>query len=293
MLQNLIALLLASSLSFGSGAVVASQPQPTFDDSALISVTPIPHQLPDAGLPGQMSAKSIIAMDVTSGTTLYEKNADIALPIASLTKLMTAYIILEETDPNAVVTVSANAASTEGSRMGLTTGEQITVKNLLFGMLMNSGNDAAMALAEFDAGSHSAFVTKMNQKAKELGLDQTIFANSTGLDYGDNHSTARNLGMLSLYLLKNQAVREIVKNSSFDVTSEDGATHHLVNTNILLGTQGIKGLKTGKTPAAGQCFISLADTPTGHEVLTVVLGSENRFADTKVLLDWVYNSYVW
>lgn len=290
MFQSLLSLLLASSLSLGSFAAPETT---TFNDKTLLSVSSIPVQQEEFVAPGTMSGGSILAVDLETQAILYEKNSLSRVPIASLTKLMTAALILEENDPSAVVTVSSNAAGTTGSRMGLYTGEQITVKNLLYGLLIESGNDAAVALAEYNAGSEKAFIEKMNAMADKLGLEDTHYKNTNGLDVSGAYSSARDLAALTTHLLKDESVREIVSQSKVTVSSETGDQHELLNTNILLGQMGIKGFKTGKTPMAGECLIVLAENPEGHEILSVVLGSQNRFADTKILVDWIYRAYVW
>jgi D-alanyl-D-alanine carboxypeptidase (penicillin-binding protein 5/6) len=291
MFKSLLSLLLASTLSLGSVAPATNFS--TFDDSSLLSVAPIPSQRAEYVAPAEVSARAAISVDLGSQTIMFQKNPDLKVPIASLTKLMTAYIILDEEDPNALVTVSANAAATQGSTMGLVSGETISVRNLLFGLLINSGNDAAVALAEYNTGSESNFVKKMNLKADALGLEQSQFSNSTGLDIGEAYSTPRDLALLSSYLLQDDTVREIVNLKSAEVQSVDGRVHQLQNTNTLLGEMGIKGLKTGKTPAAGECLISLAEGQNGHEILLVILGSSSRFNDTRVIVDWINRAFVW
>ncbi len=292
MFQSLISLLLASTLSLAS-SVSGLADQNFFDDSALLSVSPIPVQQEEFVAPGYMSASAIIAVDLESQSVLHEKNSQLRLPIASLTKLMTAYVILEENDPDDIVTISSNAANTIGSSMGLYSGEQISVKNLLYGLLIESGNDAAVALAEFNAGSELAFVEKMNEKTTELGMYNTVYANTTGLDSSIAYSSARDLALLSSHLAHDPNIREIVHNQTASVSSTNGYIHELTNTNILLGELGIKGLKTGKTPIAGECLITLAETTDGHEIITVILGSGNRFGDTRTLVDWIYRAYIW
>lgn len=291
MFENLLSFLLASTLSLAS--ITDSANLETFDDSTLLSVDPIPHQQEEFVSPSFMSAAAIYAFDLDSQITLFERNSTTRLPIASLTKLMTAYIVLEENDTDEVVTVSSNAASTVGSSMGLYSGEQITIKNLLYGLLIESGNDAATALAEHNSGSTDAFVTKMNETAKRLGMENTNYANTTGLDSNVGYSTAKDLALLSTYLTHNENIKEIVRLSSADVSSQNGLSHHLESTNILLGEMGIKGLKTGKTPAAGECLITLAEGSDGHEIITIILGSDNRFSDTRTLIDWIYRAFIW
>ncbi len=290
MFQSLISLLLASALSFTS---VNSNTEQDFDAKTLLSISPLPVQKEDMVSPGEIYAESALALDLETQSILYEKNSYDRRPIASLTKLMTAYIIFKENDPSSIVTVSAHAAGTEGSRMGLKTGERISVRNLLYGLLIESGNDAAAALAEFNAGDEKTFIDKMNEEAKNLGLENTHYANTTGLDNANAYSTAHDLLVLSSHLLEDNGIREIVKNSSYEVTGENGEVHKLNNTNILLGQLGIAGLKTGTTVNAGECLVALAKNPEGHEILTVVLGSSDRFIDTKILVDWIYRAFTW
>ncbi|MEK9159478.1 MAG: D-alanyl-D-alanine carboxypeptidase family protein [Patescibacteria group bacterium] len=290
MFQSLLSLLLASSLtlgSFGAGSEVA------FNDKTLLSVSSVPVLQEEFVSPGSMTAQTILAVDLETQAILFEKNSMTRVPIASLTKLMTAALVLEENDPNAVVTVSSNAASATGSSMGIYAGEQITVRNLLYGLLIVSGNDAALALAEFNAGSEKDFIAKMNTMADKLGLEDTHYKNANGLDNSGAFSSARDLAALTTHLLKDDSVREIVNQSSVTVSSETGDQHELSNTNILIGELGIKGFKTGTTPGAGECLIALAESPEGHEILTVILGSKSRFTDTKTLVDWIYRAYVW
>jgi D-alanyl-D-alanine carboxypeptidase (penicillin-binding protein 5/6) len=252
----------------------------------------VPVILAEEALPPELSGESVFAVDLESKSVLYEKNANERRPIASLTKLMTAYIILNENDPGTVVMVSPNAAATGGSTMGLYAYEKITIKDLLYGLLIVSGNDAAVALAEYNAGSAAMFVEKMNKTAAEMGLNDTFYADVAGLEGSTAYSTARDLTVLSTYLLSKSGVREIVNQKSVTVTSVSGQTHKLVSTNILLGMLGIKGLKTGKTSLAGECLVALADTQA-HEFLTVVLGSQYRFVDTKVLVNFIQKNFTW
>ncbi len=290
MFQSLLSLLLASALSFSS---VQAEPEVSFDAKSLLSVSPLPVQKEDMVSPGSIYAASALAIDLDTQSILYEKSSYERRPVASLTKLMTAYIILKESDPSSIVTVSAHAAGTQGSRMGLQNGERISVRNLLYGLLIESGNDAAVALAEFNAGDEASFIKKMNEEAENLGLENTHYANTSGLDNAGAYSTAHDLLVLSSHLLEDEGVREIVKNATYEVSSEDGQVHSLKSTNILLGQLGIAGLKTGTTPLAGECLIAFATNEEGHEILTVVLGSSDRFIDTKILVDWIYRAYTW
>lgn len=289
MFQGLLSLLLASTLSLPSFQAEA----PSFDDKVLLSVSPIPQQEEEYIAPGPTSAQSILIMDVDSHSSLFSRNEHVERPIASITKLMTAYIILEENDPNAVVTVSANAAGTIGSSMGLVSGEQITVRDLLKGLLVNSGNDAAYALAEYNAGSVDKFVEKMNERADKLGMFNTEYKNPTGLDAAGAHSSAHDQSLLASHLLGDDSIRAITSIEETSLTSLSGIEHGLNNTNVLLGEMGIKGLKTGRTELAGECLITLSENSNGNEVLTIVLASQNRFGDTRILVDWVNRAFSW
>ena len=297
MLRALLSLLITSLLQTNSLAEIEQPPilaqQEPFEVSELIDINSIP-TLKIGKIEPIIYAESGYALDLTSNTPLYTLNQHEKLPIASLTKLMTAYIILEEEELDSVVTVSSKAANTPGSQIWLGTGEQITVESLLYGLLIQSGNDCAVALAEFNSGSEENFIKKMNQKARELGLTDTNFTSASGLD-DEGYSTTKDLANLAMYLLKDKFIREITSLPEATITGAFGyPTHDLTSTNQLLGSYlNVKGLKTGKTPLAGECLITVAENHAGHEILTVILGSHDRFGETKLMLDWIYNSYEW
>lgn len=241
-----------------------------------------------------LDAESIYAVDLQTNTPLVVRDIFTRRPIASIEKLITAMVILDRHKLDEKVVVSKNAADQEGSQMGLKSGEEITVENLLIGMLVNSGNDAAAALAEFDAGTEEVFVFKMNEKARSLGLKDTRFSNAKGFDEPDNYSTAYDTITFSRAALKYPFIRKTVAIKSTVVSSASGKTKHpLENTNELLENPHWKvlGLKTGHTPGAGQSFVSLVKGPGDREILTVVLDSPNRFKETKILIDWVLRNY--
>ena len=242
-----------------------------------------------------IDARGVIAMDMTSGEILYEKNAHKELAMASITKLMTMLLILEDNNLNEVVTISHNAANTEGSTMFLREGEEITVQNLLYGTLIHSANDAAVALAEHNAGSVDKFVEKMNTRAQELSLVNTHFSNPMGLDKANNYSSAYDLAKLGSFIYKNKFIKESAIIKNLDVQSVSGSyTHKLESTNDLLDSYlKIKGLKTGSTDGAGLCLVAIAENDQGHEVITVLLNSPARFEESKILLDWVFRAYKW
>jgi len=262
-----------------------------------------------------IEAKAALAVDLESGLILYEKNIYQPLPIASLTKLMTVLIVLEENNLDDIVTISRNTSKTEGSKIWLAQGEKITVENLLYAALINSANDAAVALAEYNSQNTDAFVEKMNKKSKEYGLFSTTFFNPTGLDEGeeniantngnpekkaaiaqtDNTSTAYDLALLSKYVVGKSFVRRTVTKTEYEVTSVDGKLKHpLKSTNELLKSYlKVLGLKTGTTDQAGECLIAIIENDQGKDILTIVLHSPNRYDETKILSDWVFRSYQW
>src|SRR6185295_1498470 len=232
-----------------------------------------------------VTAKSALMVDVASGGKIWGKNEYAALPIASLTKLMTALIMVENHDLSEVVPVPRVAAEIEGTSAHLLAGETLTVHDLLYALLVPSGNDAALALAIFDAGSEESFVEKMNRRAKLLSMDSTHFVNVHGLDADGHVSSAHDLAILARQILKNPLLKEIVNVPKATINSTDGKfSHTFFTTNDLLASPfPIFGIKTGTTDAAGQCLITLLKTKT-HEIVIVVLGSSDRFQDTKALL---------
>jgi serine-type D-Ala-D-Ala carboxypeptidase (penicillin-binding protein 5/6) len=243
-----------------------------------------------------IEATSSIAIDMETNSILYEKNSNERLQIASITKLMTLIIILEENALTDIVTVSSNAASIEGSNMSLVAGEKIAVENLVYGALINSANDSAVALAEYNAGSVEKFVEKMNKKAVEMGLVNTNFTNPIGLDDANNYSSAYDISLLSKKIYENEFVQHAASLKELEVKSTDKIyTHKLESTNKLLENEflHIKGLKTGSTPSAGQCLSAVAENETGNEIITIVLNSPDRFQETKVLVEWIFRAYNW
>lgn len=262
--------------------------------SDLLSVSPIPIKR-DGFIAPVIEAASAIAMDNQTGEILYERNIHDRRQIASITKLMTAIIILEENDMNSIVTVSSKANHEDGSQMFLRTGEQITIENLMYGLIINSANDAAMTLAEFNAGSEKAFVEKMNQKALSLGLLNTHFQNPIGFDSSTNYSSAHDVAKLARYAYQKEFIKKAAAIKEMEVTSTDKQyTHLLQTTNQLLDSYlNIKGLKTGSTDGAGLCLTAVAENDNGNDIITVVLGSPARFQESKVLIDWVFRAFIW
>lgn len=239
-----------------------------------------------AETPPEVSAKAALLLHGETGTVLYETNADEFLPIASTTKIMTALVVLERCGLGDEVEILPEDTTVEGTRMGIEAGERYTVEELLYGLLLQSGNDAALALARHCAGSAEAFAARMNERAAALGLRQTHFENPHGLDAEGHGSTARELGLLTAEAMKNETFRRIV---STERAAVGGKTY--VNHNRLLRTYpGAIGVKTGYTMAAGRILVSCArreDT----ELICVTISDPDDWADHEALLDWGFQSY--
>ena len=220
------------------------------------------------------------------GTVLYEKNADKRSLIASTTKLMTALVCLEHTGLDETVIPKARHCAVEGSSMYLKAGESYTVRELLLGLLLSSGNDAALALAEYTAGSESAFVALMNRKAEALGLSNTHFENPHGLDAAAHYGSARDLASLMLCCMENPAFRDLNSQRSAEVK---GLT--LLNHNKLLSSfPGCVGGKTGYTRAAGRCLVTCCERE-GLRCVCVTLSDPDDWNDHRALYDWAYGSF--
>jgi D-alanyl-D-alanine carboxypeptidase (penicillin-binding protein 5/6) len=238
------------------------------------------------------SGQSVLAIDMDSGTVLFEKNPDVPLLPASTTKVMTALVTLDYFNLDNVVTV--DQINVPGQKMKLVAGEQITIRDLLYGLLVYSANDAAEVLAQNFPGGRDVFVTAMNLKAKELHLDHTNFTNPSGLD-GQNHlSTARDLYKLAKVAMKNSVISQTVATKEKTVYSTDGKiSHKLVNINELLGqVDGVLGVKTGWTENAKENLITYIKRGD-RDIMIVVLGSKDRFGETKEIINWIFRSYTW
>ena len=239
-----------------------------------------------------ISAYGTVIKDVASGVTLYEKNPEVRLFPASTTKIMTALVSLEDyhlEDPVTVKTVV-----TEGQVMGLTSGETLTVENLLYGTLVHSANDAAYALAEHHAGGVDGFIARMNEKAGQLHLTGTHFTNPIGFDNALHYTTPKDLANLSLVALKNQTLTKIVAVPQITISDTSYTHFHpLKNVNELLGkVPGVSGLKTGWTAIAGQALVTTVRRQD-NEILITLLKSDDRFKDTEQLLNWVFANFEW
>lgn len=230
--------------------------------------------------------KAEIAMELNSGTVFYEKNADQKLPMASTTKIMTALIIAEECDLNQVITVPDAAVGVEGSSIYLKYGEQISIKDLLYGLMLRSGNDAACALAIHCGGSAEGFVEKMNKKAEELGADNTHFVNPNGLPAEGHYTTARDLCNISRYAMQNETFRTVVSTTNYN-----GDFRNFTNKNKLLNLlDGANGVKTGYTERAGRCLVSSAKR-NNMDVVCVVLNCYDMWERSTKIIEDCFNKF--
>jgi D-alanyl-D-alanine carboxypeptidase (penicillin-binding protein 5/6) len=242
-----------------------------------------------------VSAAAVMVRDLESGVTLYGSNTDEKRPMASLTKLMTALVALDYYSPNQVLTVKRLQKSLPGeSDMGLAVGDQVSVKNLIYGLLVPSGNDAAYTFADNYPGGFENFIYSMNKKAENLHMFSTHFANPSGLDESDHYSTASDLSLLAIEALKNPLVSDAV--ATYGITLADAPEkkfYQMKNVNQFLGyLNGADGVKTGNTDLAGQCLVASVSRD-GHRVISVVLDSRSRFIDSANLLEWAYRNFVW
>ena len=234
----------------------------------------------------EVSAHSAILMDADTGQVLYEKNPTEESLIASTTKIMTALVVLEQGDPEKTVMVPAEAVGIEGSSMYLKAGEELTVEQLLYGMMLSSGNDAAVALALSMDDSIEDFAARMNEKARDLGLSHTSFANPNGLDSEGNYSTAYDLAKITQAALNTPGFIEIVSAK----TIQCGA-HYLVNHNKLLWQyDGALGVKTGYTKKAGRILVGAAEQK-GRRLISVTINAPNDWQDHKTMLDYGFSQY--
>lgn len=235
-----------------------------------------------------ISAKSVLVYDFTTARTLYTLNQNKKMPMASLTKIMTAIIALENRKTDDKYIVSKSDLVGENS-MGLTPGEILSLEELLYGLVLVSGNDAAEVLASNHVGGRIGFIETMNNKAKSLGLLNTNFTNPTGLEgEGNQYTTAYDLLVMTNYaLLEFPLFREVASTFRHDIYATDSHKAFFLEneTNLLTSYPGVKGVKTGYTPEAGLCLVTYLEYG-GHKLIGVLLGSNNRRQEMKELLDY-------
>ena len=242
-----------------------------------------------------INSRCCIVYDRNSHMVLYGKNETKPVKMASTTKIMTSLIIIENYDLSETIEVSKKAAGSGGSRLGLKAGDKITIKDLLYGLMLCSGNDAAVALAEYAGGDIQRFAELMNNKALELGLTNTHYESPHGLDSDGHYTTAYELAVLSDYALKNETFSKIVGTKNYTVTI-NGYPKNLSNTNELLGyLNGVYGVKTGFTNGANRCLVT-ACKRNDMDIICVVLGADTkkfRTQDSIKLIEYAFKNFTY
>jgi len=234
-----------------------------------------------------IKSRAAVTIDASTGEILFSKNSNRRLPPASTTKLMTAIVAIENESLSTVVRISQNASRVAPSKAGFKRGDSVPIEGLLYAALLESANDAAVALAEAIAGSEKRFVSLMNQKALAIGVRDTKFINSNGLPGSGQYTTALDLAKIMNYALKIPKLREIIGTPEAQITTENGRVFYLRSTDKLLWSDGkVIGGKTGYTRTAGHCFVCAAQSET-KTILVAILGSPSRrnlWTDTKMLI---------
>jgi D-alanyl-D-alanine carboxypeptidase len=269
-------------------------PQFTGSDSGGLAIGPAELAALRQEQPPTLTAASALLVDDASGLALWSRRPAARRAPASLTKMMTALVVRADDPLTETFVVSALAAATPGSRMNIVAGQRLTVEQLLYGLFLPSGNDAAVALAEGTAGSVPAFVARMNVSAQSMGLTGTHFVNPHGLDAAGHYSTATDLAALGRAILRDPVLAQIVQTREKVIRAPDGQVlFDLHNLNELLGSYpGADGIKTGTTDEAGQNLVA-GDVRDGHQVIAVILGSTDRYADARALLDMGWANWRW
>lgn len=250
-----------------------------------ISFLNTPYPVLASGLvPGEdVSAQSFAILDKNSGVMIFTKNKELQLPLASTTKIMTALVGLENFKLSDLLTIKNDGI--EGTVVGFQKGEMVSFENLLYGMLLSSGNDAALAIADNYPEGKSVFVAKMNEKANELSIKNIHFVDPAGLEDDGDFATSSDLGRLASIALDNKTFAHIVA-TKFNIiqATNTGNTYALTNLNKLLGEEGIVGVKTGHTEKAGDVLVT-AKEEDGHTIIIALMKSDDRFADTRSILE--------
>lgn len=246
-----------------------------------------------------LSSRYVVAFDRTSKTIIYGKNENKRVPMASTTKIMTAIVLMENLGKNSNLSLNTEveackqAASIQGSRLGLKTGDKITINDLLYGLMLCSGNDAAIQIAVTVGGSVENFANLMNKKAEEMGLKDSHFVTPHGLDETEHYTTAYELAQITDYALNIEKIAQVVKTKTYTVRINNNSKT-INNTNELLGyLSGVNGVKTGFTNGAGRCLVTSVERD-GFSIITVVLGADTkriRTGDSIKLIEYVYSNY--
>ncbi|MBI2914404.1 MAG: D-alanyl-D-alanine carboxypeptidase [Firmicutes bacterium] len=268
----------------------APPPSPSLQVSVPISSGAQLQYMDEYGSGPSVRASSAMLLEAGTGTVLYAKNERHRRPIASTTKIMTALVALEREDLREKVSVSDWAAGTPGSTVRLRTGEKLGLEDLLHGLLLESGNDAAVAIAEHVAGSEYQFARLMNERAQELGAKDTRFQNPHGIDEPGHFSTAYDLALMTRTALLYPRFARMVSKKEHQATLPEGARRYFNTNQLLWSYEGAEGVKTGTTDAAGKCLVAAASRD-GTRLISVVLDSSDRWGDSIALLDYGFNKF--
>lgn len=285
--------ILFSILSFGISTISFCDDidEEVIDVNAEILETTSPAQS-EIKIP-ETNSRACVVIDRNTNTILYGKNEKQQRKMASTTKIMTATIIIENCNLDETIEISKKAAGTGGSKLGLKTGDKITIRDLLYGLMLRSGNDAAVALAEYAGGNIEGFAELMNKKASELSLTNTHFETPHGLDSDEHYTTAYELALLSNYALNNTTFAQIVGTKEYTITI-NGYPKQLSNTNELLGNfEGVYGIKTGFTNGANRCLVT-ACKRGDMDIICVVLGADTkkfRTQDSIKLINYIFDNF--
>lgn len=240
-----------------------------------------------------LNSRNAIAIDRNTKKILYDKNSNQKVKMASTTKIMTALTVIQNANLNNIVEVSPKAASIGGSKLKLKSGDKITVRDLLYGLMLRSGNDAAIALAEYIGGSIEGFAELMNENVNNLGLENTHFITPHGLDDDNHYTTAYELALITDYALKNEEFSKIVNTKTVTIKI-NGIPRVINNTNELLGNlNGVYGVKTGFTNGAGRCLVT-AVKRDNMDIISVVLGADtkkDRTCDSVKIIEYAFSNF--
>jgi D-alanyl-D-alanine carboxypeptidase (penicillin-binding protein 5/6) len=278
--------------------ILYSRPAAATYEFDLVQIGRIPLINEDIAQPVQsiqeeVTARQLIVVDVQSGAMLLEKNATESAYPASTTKMMTALVAKDLFDLESYLEVQPEHL-VNGNKLGFQIGEKVQVSDLLHSALIASSNEATEILAGGANGGREAFVNAMNQKARDLHLERTLFINPSGFDNENIYSTARDLSVLAREILQDPYLQEVVKTKEYVFTNpEETISHYAYNTNELLHTrEDVIGVKTGTTDGAGQVLITAVDHQ-GDQIIIVVMGSDDRYQDTERIINWIFDSYEW
>jgi len=245
-------------------------------------------------VPLQSDAKVALVYDLTGKKVLYSKAEEDSVPVASLTKLMTALVIMQQHSPEEIVTIPDGLPKldTDDQKLNIQPGDQFRLSDLMNALLIYSANDVANALAIWDSGSIENFSTKMNDYAKQWELDKSNFSNPNGLDEINHKSSASDILVLATILIQNDEFKKIINTQSMSIQNIDGKKYQLTTTNKLLNLSYVYGIKTGFTKEAGQSLVLLAEKD-GHQIITLVLNSPDRFTESNNMIKYTFDNYSW